>query len=223
MRIWLIASDLERLQLVAMPQFTITSLQNPRVKEAARLRDRKEREEQGRILVEGIREISRTLESGVEVTEAFVCVSQCSEKSVANLLAKLQQHQEISLLSVNEQVMSKLTFGNRAEGLIAIARPPQRTLEEFTKVVNRNSLPLIAVVEGAEKPGNLGAILRTADAAGVSGLILASGGTDVFNPNTIRAAWALFLLYPSAPRRVPRLWLGCETKSCRFLLPKLMP
>lgn len=180
-----------------MPPFTITSPQNPRVKDALKLRDRKGREQQGRILVEGIREISRALEADVEITEAFVCESLCCEDPAAELSANLRQRKTISVLSVNEQVMSKLSFGDRAEGVIAIGRPPQRSLDDLAHAIKKIPLPLIAVVEGVEKPGNLGAILRTADAAGVNGLIVASGGTDLFNPNTIRASLGAIFSVPA--------------------------
>jgi TrmH family RNA methyltransferase len=179
-----------------MPHLTITSLQNPRIKEAVKLRDRKGREQQGKILVEGIREIGRALEAGVEITEAFVCETLCTEKSAAELLAKLHRRKEISLLFVSEQVMSKLSFGNRAEGLIAIARQPQKSLADLARAMQKQSHPLFAVLEGVEKPGNLGAILRTADAAGVCGLIVASGGTDIFNPNAIRASLGAIFSVP---------------------------
>jgi TrmH family RNA methyltransferase len=179
-----------------MPYLTITSLQNPRVKEAVKLRDRKGREQQGRILVEGIREIARALEAGIEITEAFVCETLCAEESAAELLAKVQRRKEISLLTVSEQVMSKLSFGNRAEGLIAIARQPQKSLADLARAMQKQTRPIFAVVEGVEKPGNLGAILRTADAAGVSGLIVASGGTDLFNPNAIRASLGAIFSVP---------------------------
>jgi TrmH family RNA methyltransferase len=179
-----------------MPHFTITSLQNPRVKEAVKLRDRKGREEQGRILIEGIREIGRALDAGIEITEGFVCESLCSDESAGELLKRVQQRRQIALLSVNEQVMSKLAFGDRAEGLIAIARLPQRSLDDLVGAVKKKASPFFAVVEGVEKPGNLGAILRTADAAGVSGLIVASGATDLFNPNVIRASLGAIFTVP---------------------------
>jgi TrmH family RNA methyltransferase len=181
-----------------MPLSTITSLQNPRVKEAVKLRDRKGREQQGRILIEGVREIARALEAGVEITEAFICEPLCSDAPAAKLLAALRQRKAIFLLSVSEQVMSKLSFGERREGLIAIGHPPQRSLDDLAVVVkpNRAYPPLVAVVEGVEKPGNLGAILRTADAAGVSGLIVADGGTDLFNPNAIRAGLGAIFSVP---------------------------
>ncbi|MFN0019423.1 MAG: TrmH family RNA methyltransferase [Pirellulaceae bacterium] len=179
-----------------MPHFTITSLQNPRVKEAVKLRDRKGREQQGQILIEGIREISRALDAGIEITEAFVCEPLCLAQPAAELLTRVQQRKQTSLLFVNEQVMSKLAFGDRAEGLIAIAKLPQRSLGDLMGGVKKKAPPFFAVVEGVEKPGNLGAILRTADAAGVNGLIVASGGTGLFNPNVIRSSLGAIFTVP---------------------------
>ena len=188
---------------------TITSLQNPRVKEAVKLRDRKGREQQGRILIDGIREISRALAAGVEVTEAFVCEPFCEAPPAAELLAKLRQRETISLLCVSEPVMAKLSFGDRAEGLIAIARRPHRSLDDLAAKRKKHPAPLFAVLEGIEKPGNLGAILRTADAAGVSGLIVASGSTDLFNPNAIRASLGAIFTVPvcSATSEDTLAWL----------------
>ncbi len=195
-----------------MPLSTITSLQNPRVKEAVKLRDRKGREQQGRILIEGVREIGRALEAGVEITEAFICEPLCSDAPAAELLAELRQRKEIFLLSVSEQVMAKLSFGERKEGLIAIARPPQKSLDDLAAAKNvkkERAPPHFAVVEGVEKPGNLGAILRTADAAGVSGLIVANSGTDLFNPNAIRASLGAIFTVPvcSATNAEALAWL----------------
>jgi TrmH family RNA methyltransferase len=182
-----------------MPLPTITSLQNPRVKEAVKLRDRKGREQQGRILIEGVREIGRALEGGVEITEVFVCEPLCVDSPAAELLAALRQRTKIFLLSVSEQVMAKLSFGDRKEGLITIGRPPQKSLDDLAAAKGakkENAPPLFAVVEGVEKPGNLGAVLRTADAAGVSGLVMAGGGTDLFNPNAIRASLGAIFTVP---------------------------
>ncbi|MBC7851922.1 MAG: RNA methyltransferase [Pirellulaceae bacterium] len=175
---------------------TITSLQNPRVKEAVKLRDRKGREQQGRILIEGVREIGRALDAGVQITEAFHCEPLCCAAPATELLLKLGQRKEFVLLPVSEQVMAKLSFGDREEGIVAIAQPPRKTLNDLAAALNRKAPPLFAVVEGVEKPGNLGAILRTADAAGVSGLIVASGGTDLFNPSVIRSSLGAIFSVP---------------------------
>src|SRR5207249_2181382 len=93
---------------------------------------------------------------------------------------------------VTPQVMEKLAFGNRLEGLVAVARPPRRTLDDLKLPADA----LVALVEGVEKPGNLGAILRTADAAGVAALIVTDGGTDRYNPNAIRASLGAIFTVP---------------------------
>src|SRR3954464_3866113 len=140
----------------------ITSLQNPRIKEAVKLRDRRGREKQGRILIEGIREIGRAVDAGVELTEVFFYEPLCAESAASVLVEKLRRR-NVPQFAVNGQVMLKLAFGDRQEGLLAVARPPIRRLDDFFPVAR----PLYAVLEGIEKPGNLGAILRTADAAGL--------------------------------------------------------
>lgn len=185
----------------------ITSLQNPRIKEAVKLRDRRGREKQGRILIEGVREIGRAIASGVELSEVFLCEPLCDAASAAELFAELRRQSRASLFFVSEPVMQKLSFGDRQEGLLAIARPPMRTLENFAS--HEPAVPLYAVVEGLEKPGNLGAILRTADAAGISGAVLADGGTDLFNPGAIRASLGAIFTVPvcSASSAETLAWL----------------
>jgi TrmH family RNA methyltransferase len=173
---------------------TITSLQNPRVKDAVKLRERRGREKQGRILIEGIREIRQALNAGVEIAEVFVCESLCATTEAAELAVRLGSLENVRLLPVSEQVMLKLAFGDRSEGMLAIAQPPQRGLDEL--VSPKDASALYAVVEGIEKPGNLGAMIRTADAAGVGGVIVADGGTDLFNPNAIRASLGAIFTVP---------------------------
>src|SRR5438270_3184410 len=102
-------------------------------------------------------------------------------------------------------VFEKLAFGDRAEGVVAVAKTPDRTLNDLKLPTN----PLVAVLEGVEKPGNVGAVLRSADAAGVSALIVADGGTDLFNPNAIRASLGAIFSMPvcAAPAADVRDWL----------------
>jgi TrmH family RNA methyltransferase len=88
--------------------------------------------------------------------------------------------------------MEKLAFGQRVEGVVAVARPPQRTVADLPLTGDA----LIAVVEGVEKPGNLGAVVRTADAAGVAAVLVADGGTDLYNPNAIRASLGAIFTVP---------------------------
>src|SRR5688500_5233388 len=140
----------------------ISSTANPRIKAAAKLRDRKGRNEQSRNIIDGVREIQRALAGGVKVLELYCFPEVCHD---AEHQAALQQAQaaRAMLIEVTPPVMEKLAYGDRVEGLVAVAEPPQRTLNDLYLSADA----LIAVVEGVEKPGNLGAILRTADAAGV--------------------------------------------------------
>lgn len=185
----------------------ITSLHNPRVKEAIALRDGRQRRRQGLFLIDGVREMSRAVDAGVVLEEVFVCAAICGGGAAGcqGLLERLAE-MPIRQTEVSSAVFERLAFGQRAEGVVAVARPPQCSLEEL-QLPER---PLVAVLEGVEKPGNVGAILRTADCAGVSALIVADGGTDLFNPNTIRASLGTIFTLPvcAAPAAEVRDWLG---------------
>jgi TrmH family RNA methyltransferase len=166
-----------------MPNPHITSRQNSRVKEAAQLRDIRGRQRQGRILINGAREILRAIEAGVSPIEAFACEALCVSAECQGAVAALKGTRT-ELLTVTPEVFEKLQFGDRSDGIVVVAPTPRRTLGDLKLAAQ----PLIAVLEGIEKPGNVGAILRSADAAGVDAVIIADAGTDLFNPNTIRAS-----------------------------------
>jgi TrmH family RNA methyltransferase len=171
----------------------ITSTTNPRVKAAARLRDRQGRNDQQRIIIDGVREIGLAVASGIELIELYYFPELCRDEQHAALLTAAGA-EKADQIEVTPAVMEKLAFGQRVEGVVAVARAPQRRLADL----KLGEEPLIAVVEGVEKPGNLGAILRTADAAGVSALIVAEGGTDLYNPNAIRASLGAVFTVPVA-------------------------
>lgn len=159
----------------------ITSRQNSRVKAAAKLRSARQRTKQGRFLIDGAREIGRALDAGIQILEAFVCPALCTADLAQVLLPRLAT---ASCAEVTTEVFEKIAFGDRHDGMVVVARTPVRTLDQL-------ELPprsLVAVLAGLEKPGNVGAILRTADGAGIDAVIVADGGTDLFNPNTIRAS-----------------------------------
>ena len=170
----------------------LTSLHNPRVKVAARLRERKGRDEQRRIIIDGVREIGLALSAGVRIIELYFVAELCQADPHAALLRRAERA-GIERIEVAPAVMEKLAFGNRIEGLVAVAAPPERSLDDLKLPADA----LLTVVEGVEKPGNLGAILRTADAAGGSALIVADGGTDLFNPNAIRASLGAIFTVPT--------------------------
>lgn len=168
---------------------TITSLQNPRIKDAVRLRDSRHREKQGRILIDGARELRRAIQAGVRLVEAFVCEPLCHGDDAAHLLAALPAS-GTDVWQVVPAVFERLAFGQRAEGIVAVAEMPRPTLATLASKLDAaaSKSPLVAVLESVEKPGNVGAVLRSADAAGISGVIIADGRTDLYNPNAIRAS-----------------------------------
>jgi TrmH family RNA methyltransferase len=182
----------------------ITSVHNPRIKAAIRLRDRAGRDDQGRIIIDGVRELTRALDSHVGLQELYYDPQRCQGSDRKILLAAAQKA-GAELIEVMPQIMEKLAFGHRHEGMVAVARPPERRLDDL----ELSQDALVAVVEGAEKPGNIGAILRTADAAAVNAVIVADGGTDLYNPNAIRASLGAIFTVPlvAATSREAIAWL----------------
>jgi len=166
-----------------MDERRISSPTNPRLKAAARLRGRRERDRLGLTLIDGVRETMRAFSGGAVIQEAFVLPELCREAEAITLLERMRD-QSVPVLELGEAAFAKLAYGDRLDGVVAVAETPLRGLDDLLLP----SEPLIAVVEGVEKPGNLGAILRTADGAGVSAVIVAAPGTDLFNPNVIRAS-----------------------------------
>ncbi len=175
-----------------MTERHITSIHNPRVKDAARLRERRHRDAAGHCLIDGARELLRALDRNVTIVEAFVCDALITSHEAQTLRDRLEAS-EVMTWQLSPVVFEKLAFGDRLEGIIAVVETPQRRLDELT--LPKRSL--VAVVEGVEKPGNLGAILRSADAAGISALISADGVTDLYNPNTIRASMGTIFTVPT--------------------------
>ena len=172
----------------------ITSLQSPRVKDAVRLRDRRHREKQGRILIDGARELRRAIAAGAKLLEIFVCEPLCRGDDARHLLATLPQCGG-EVWHVAEAVFQRLAFGQRAEGVLGVTETPRPTLATLSWD-GGSTAPLVAVLEGVEKPGNVGAVLRSADAAGLSAVIVADGQTDLFNPNAIRASLGTIFTMP---------------------------
>ena len=139
----------------------LTSLANPRVKAATALRDRRERDRTGLTLLDGAREIRRAIDADTDIVEAFMCESLLAGPDARAALDGLRAA-GVVLLPTSAPVFAKLAFGERSEGLVAVARIPSLDLGGLVVAAD----PLVAVVEGVEKPGNIGAILRSADGAG---------------------------------------------------------
>lgn len=166
-----------------MREETITSPQNPRIKAVARLRDRRGRTQSDLILIDGRREITRALEGQVAIEELYYCRAVLDGPAVDEVIEPARRRGS-AMVEVSEPVLEKISYGNRADGLVAVARRPVKRLADLHLEVR----PLVCVAERIEKPGNLGAILRSADAAGIDAVVAADPVTDVYGPNVIRAS-----------------------------------
>lgn len=188
----------------SMPSPALTSPSNPRIKAVARLRDRRERDSTGLTLVDGAREVRRALDAGVDVVEAFIHEPRLAGEDARVALDALAAA-GIPVTAVTDAAFSKIAFGDRAEGVLAVVRNPTRRLEDLLL----SDDPLVVVVEGVEKPGNVGAVLRTADGAGVDAFVAASPQTDLANPNAIRASAGTIFAVPlaAAPTGDALAWL----------------
>ena len=182
----------------------ISSAANPRVKAALALRDRRARDETGLTIVDGAREVRRALEAGVMPTDAFVCERLLAGVDARAALDRLVAD-AVPVTSVSESVFERLAFGGRTEGIVLIVRQPSTALADLAIPPDA----LVLVIEGVEKPGNVGAVLRTADGAGVDAVIAASPTTDLFNPNAIRASAGTIFGLPlaAAPTGEVLAWL----------------
>lgn len=184
----------------------ILSLTNPRIKNLLTLRKPRARGEQGLTVVDGVQEITRALEAGVPFQEVFFGLNAASQHLLGLLAAR-----RVPVYEVSDRVMERIAFGARDEGLVAVCAPRPWTLEALPC----RARALYVVVEQVEKPGNLGAIIRTCDAAGVDGVITCDTRTDIYNPNCIRASLGCVFSLPvvkAAPEQVQRFLKSREVK-----------
>jgi RNA methyltransferase, TrmH family len=182
----------------------ITSPQNPKVKYVASLRERRKRKESGVTLVEGYDELTLALASGIKPAEVFYCPALFRNTDQMRLVERIRA-MGASLIEVDERVFARIAYRENPDGWLATFPLPGRNLSELSLSAN----PLIVVCESVEKPGNLGAILRTADAAGVDAVIACDPLTDWGNPNVVRASkGALFSVQVAAASSAGTLeWL----------------
>lgn len=161
----------------------LASPQNPEIKAAARLRERREREREGLFLIEGTRELSRALAAGVPVKVIYVCEGLLRPEG-QQLLARLNQLAlgGPEVVTTSAAAFHKLSARENPDGLLGVAPPWERPLPDVSDQA------LVFVLTGLEKPGNLGALLRVADGAGVDAVLLIGRGVDLYNPNVIRAS-----------------------------------
>ena len=159
----------------------ITSVHNPYIKSLVQLQEKaKVRKQTGTFLIEGKREIELALKGGYELETILFLPEIQSEREIKNLL----KSGEVELIEISKEVYQKLAYRDTTEGILAIAKTKSLALSDLKLSKN----PLILVGESLEKPGNVGAILRTADAANIDAVIIANPKSDLYNPNIVRSS-----------------------------------
>lgn len=162
----------------------ITSLQNSFIKELVLLKDKsRNRKKTGLFLLEGKREIELALKGNYHLEKLIVCLGIFDAKNLNETIKNLEQSPEI--IEVSKEVYQKIAYRETTEGLIAVVKSKNHDLEN---IQFKRKKPLILIAEAPEKPGNIGAMLRTADAANVDAVFIANPRTDMYNPNIIRSS-----------------------------------
>jgi RNA methyltransferase, TrmH family len=186
---------------------TITSLQNSRIKEVSKLAKHNERDAHRATVVEGTRECHHALAAGIVPLEAFVCPPLLDDagRALYAHLATLDAQRQTWLAEVTPDVFAKIAYRGDSGGILLVIPYLAHNLDHFSP----SPPAFLAIIEGVEKPGNLGAILRTADAAGVQGVIVTAGNTDIHNPNVVRASLGALFSLPviESPVEVTIQWL----------------
>lgn len=159
--------------------FTLTSTQNPKVKSLLALEKPRERKKQCLFRIEGMKEIRMALEAGYKIGNIFFCEALISVEEVKALVPE-----KTLLIPVSKDIFDKIAVRENSGGVIAVAEQKVHRLDEIKLGKN----PLLLILESVEKPGNLGAILRTADAAGIDAVIICDPTTDFYNPNVVRSS-----------------------------------
>ena len=203
------------------PSDRLSSPQNPRIKQLLRLQQKAaERRALGLTLVEGLRELAIAVEAGVAVAAVFTCPELAGAAGLAavqNLFSGAAAAPE--WLEVTRPVFEKVAYREGSDGLLAVLRTPARTLAGLRLPPN----PLVLVLEAVEKPGNLGAILRTADAAPVDAVLIGDARTDLFNPNVIRASIGCVFTVPLVAAPMAEILAFLKEKGIRTHAAALTP
>lgn len=192
----------------------ITSKSNPKIKNIVRLQKASERRTQQRTLIEGFREIERALISGWKPETLFVCHDLADQKmqTLGGLLPS-----ECQIEAVSRDVFEHIAYREGSDGILAVCKPILKPIEDLT--VGEN--PLVIVLESIEKPGNMGAILRTADAAAIDAVIVCEPGTDLYNPNTIRASLGCIFSVPIVACSSQQAYNWLQNKKCSIYATSL--
>ncbi len=163
----------------------ITSLQNPAIKNIVKLSAKsKSRAEQQLFIVEGARELSLALGGSYEIEEVYLCRELFNQTRYPRVLDSIPNFSSHRIIDISREVFHKIAYRENSDGIVALAKPKARGLEDIGLSTN----PFVIILESVEKPGNLGAVLRTADAAAADAVIVCDPRTDLYNPNVVRSS-----------------------------------
>ena len=189
----------------------LASVRNPRVKDVVKLRSRRHRDRERRFVVEGTRELSCAADSGLALATLYYCEDLLTDG--ARTVVERVAATAADCLPTSRAVFEKMSYRHTPDGVLGVAPMPDLELERLPET--DDALWLVAV--GIEKPGNLGAMLRTADAAGVAGMVLADPTTDVFNPNVVRASMGTLFSVPVAAASASDVRQWFQTRRIRVV------
>lgn len=170
----------------------IESLQNPKIKATLRLRDSRFRRRSGQILIDGVREIDQARKAGVQIVSLFYATQTEGNDHPEGVFDGIGSPE--ILQPVSQRVLDKISYGERNSQAVAIAHAPEKSLAQLHLPEN----PLLVVLDSAEKPGNVGAVARTAYTAGANAMLLSDPRCELFNPNAIRASLGTVFALPIA-------------------------
>lgn len=214
---------------------TVTSAQNPKIKELLALQEKsRTRREKGLFVVEGRRELGHCIGAGFDVRTVFICKDIVSEAELEGILGNIaptaQRQKNIAatagtpdrgnfpnIIEIPRELYRKIAYREGTEGVIAEVKVREKTLEDLNPGAN----PLIIILEAVEKPGNLGAVLRSADAAGADAVIICDPATDIYNPNLIRASIGAVFTVPVVAARSEDVIKWLKSNNIRILTAQL--
>ena len=186
----------------------ITSVQNPFIKSLVQLQEKaKLRKQTGTFLIEGLRELSLALKGNYEIETILFLPELIGESQIYKLV-----NQSTETIEISKEVYQKLAYRDTTEGIIAIAKTKSLLLSDLKLSEN----PLILVAEALEKPGNIGAILRTADAANLDAVIIANPKSDIYNPNVVRSSVGCLFTNNIATGTTSEIIAFLKEKNIRF-------
>lgn len=193
----------------------ITSSQNPKIKQLVSLRERRDRDKEGLFLIEGFREVTRAFENGIPISQLFYCPDYFLGENEPFLIEQIRQMGS-AVYRCGSRVFRNLSYRDRPDGLIAIAPQLRRGLADLPPIAPGTS-PLFLIAEAIEKPGNLGSILRSCDAAGASGVIVCDRCTDIYNPNVVRASVGTLFTQPIVEATSAETFLWLQEKKVKIV------